>query len=295
MWKCLHCNTNFSFTEPTEKANHSRWCAKNPKNNKHGKQISCIRCGISLCWLNIKDRKTTCSKDCQYSHIESTKQVLSEKRKQYLRENPDKHVWKRSNKFRSKPCENVKHFLSSRNVHFVEEYSPSKERHYSIDIAFPDIRFGIEINGNQHYTQDGALTEYYQERHNFLKSLGWNIVEIHYSKCFSTENIEKLLDFQVIAESKLDDYTVQKYLKYKNSKPKRSRTEANRDRHKSLYEYWESNKNLIFEYNIDFSKYGWAGKVSSILGILPQKVNKWMKRYHPEFYNNNCFKRSKIH
>lgn len=31
MWKCKHCNNDFDFKKPSEKANHSRWCAKNPK------------------------------------------------------------------------------------------------------------------------------------------------------------------------------------------------------------------------------------------------------------------------
>lgn len=31
MWKCKHCNNDFDFKKTSEKANHSRWCAKNPK------------------------------------------------------------------------------------------------------------------------------------------------------------------------------------------------------------------------------------------------------------------------
>ena len=31
MWKCKHCNLNFDFESTSQKANHTRWCEKNPK------------------------------------------------------------------------------------------------------------------------------------------------------------------------------------------------------------------------------------------------------------------------
>ena len=33
MWKCKHCNKYFDFERTTEKANHSKYCESNPKNN----------------------------------------------------------------------------------------------------------------------------------------------------------------------------------------------------------------------------------------------------------------------
>jgi hypothetical protein len=30
MWKCKHCNKKFGYNTTSEKANHSRWCDKNP-------------------------------------------------------------------------------------------------------------------------------------------------------------------------------------------------------------------------------------------------------------------------
>lgn len=33
MWKCKHCDTPFDFSSVSDKANHTRWCAKNPKRN----------------------------------------------------------------------------------------------------------------------------------------------------------------------------------------------------------------------------------------------------------------------
>lgn len=33
MWKCKHCNNEYNFKTTSEKANHTRWCNKNPKRN----------------------------------------------------------------------------------------------------------------------------------------------------------------------------------------------------------------------------------------------------------------------
>lgn len=33
MWKCKHCKQNYDYATTSEKANHSRWCDKNPQRN----------------------------------------------------------------------------------------------------------------------------------------------------------------------------------------------------------------------------------------------------------------------
>ena len=53
---------------------------------------------------------------------------------------------------------------------------------------------------------------------------------------------------------------------------------------------WEIYKERIKMSSIDFSKYGWVNRVSEVLGITPQNVNKWMKRHLPEVYTS-AFKR----
>lgn len=121
------------------------------------------------------------------------KQKLSIARKKFLKENPDKHPWRSKDKFKSEPCENVKKFLKKLNINFIEEFPPEiAGRFFSIDIALPDKKIALEINGNQHYEKDGKLKHYYQERHNLLSENGWNVFEIHYSACF---NLDKWTQF----------------------------------------------------------------------------------------------------
>jgi hypothetical protein len=140
----------------------------------------------------LRDHKVKSKKPIKTLNQDARKN-LSEKRKQWLKDNPDKHPWRRSNKFKSKPCESVKTFLKNQNIKFIEEYDPKiPEVNYSIDIAMPEKLIAIEINGNQHYNSDGSLKPYYQKRHDLLVSNGWEVHEIHYSHCF---NFEKWIDF----------------------------------------------------------------------------------------------------
>lgn len=132
-------------------------------------------------------------------HTEESKRKISEKRKKWLAENPDKHPWKSSNKFKSKPCEKAKEFLKQMNIQFIGEYDPKiNGRNFSIDIALPDKKIAIEINGNQHYEKTGELKPYYQKRQDLLEADGWTVYQVHYSACF---NLEKWSDFANILKN----------------------------------------------------------------------------------------------
>jgi very-short-patch-repair endonuclease len=121
------------------------------------------------------------------------KKRISVGRIKYLKENPDKHPWKRNSKFKSVPCELFKTKLIENNIRFIEEFQPSNERFYSIDIAFPNKKIGIEINGNQHYENDGRLKEYYIKRNDFLNSIGWKLYDIHYSIIYNDELLKSII------------------------------------------------------------------------------------------------------
>jgi very-short-patch-repair endonuclease len=115
-----------------------------------------------------------------------TKQKLSRRRIEYLASNPSRPAWKTHEKFKSIPCEKWKNYLKSQGIKFVEEFQPLRDlgRFFSIDIAFPDKKIGIEINGGQHYDTHGALKPYYQSRHDLIEGTGWTIYEIPYHIAF---------------------------------------------------------------------------------------------------------------
>lgn len=246
----------------------------------------CDKCGSPI----ISKRKKYCSDECRYFIFRTDEYRLkaSDNIKNYLKNNPEKHSWKNESKKISKPCENIKKYLDLKNIKYIEEWQPLKNRFFSIDIAFPDIKFGIEVNGNQHYNSDGTLKEYYQTRHNLIELEGWKLIELHYSMCFNYDFIEKILDIK-----EQPDYT--EYFRIKSEKDLIRKNNIKKPRGQTIKEKtdlkWEEYKSIILNSNIDFSKFGWVNKVADILKISPQKVNKWMKRYLSDFYANSCFKR----
>lgn len=151
-----------------------------------------------------------------HKHSDETKSKLSEIRKKWLMENPDKHVWKTNDKFISKPCEFLKKILIENNITFVSEYSISG-RYYSIDIAFPDKKVGLEVNGNQHYNSDGTLKTYYKNKNDFFIENGWIIYQIHYTKVYNEIFIYDLIN-KLKNEYNLEDIDYSFYLKNKIKK-----------------------------------------------------------------------------
>jgi very-short-patch-repair endonuclease len=248
------------------------------------KQKNCERCGV----VHDRRRSKYCSVNCAKIVTSETIEKISKSRINYLLQNSDKHVWKRSTKFKSEPCERVKKFLIEQQILFVEEWSPLESRHYSIDIAFPDIKLGIEINGNQHYNRDGTLKEYYQNRHNEIVDAGWKLIELHYSSCFNEEILKKL-----ITRWEQPDYTEYfnvKMLRDQHKLMNNSEARGTKTKRKTDEKFLSKIKKLL-ESDINFSVFGWVKKASLILEVPQQKVNHYMKRYALEFYTNNCFKR----
>jgi len=144
-------------------------------------------------------------------HSTESKKLMSEKRRAYLSAKKGNHSWSRYSNKESKPESNFRTFAEKINIPLVQYYiPPESNRFFEIDFANLESKIGFEINGNQHYLEDRkTLTPYYQERHDYLISLGWKILEIHYSLCFKDSNIEDIIkscfvDFEK-CEQKIQD------------------------------------------------------------------------------------------
>ena len=155
-----------------------------------------------------------------YKHSAETKNKLSEIKKKWLKDNPDKHVWKRRNKHDSVPCNCFKDKLKENKISFFPEYEPLENYSYSIDVAFPCDKFGIEINGNQHYDKNGKLKPYYQKRHDLIISNGWILEEIPCAMVWNEEFVNKIicsLKDKINSSFNYDEW-VEKYIKEKKAK-----------------------------------------------------------------------------
>lgn len=162
-------------------------------------------------------------------HTDETKKRMSVIKKEYYKNNPDKHHWKSSNRSISKPCENFKRVIEETKLLYIPEMTISNERFFSIDIALPHYKIGIEINGNQHYESNGCLKEYYQKRHDYIISLGWKLYELHYSLCFNDDVIKSILNKIISNIDTIYDFDYDNYLLDKLNKNKQNICECGKN------------------------------------------------------------------
>lgn len=230
---------------------------------------------------------------------EEHKAKISKGRKEYLKKNKGRHNWSQY-KSETKPEKEFKKIISKFNIdNKIYQYYKSEEfeRNYELDFAIPELKIAFEINGNQHYNKDGTLTKYYKKRHDYLVSFGWKVIEIPYLLCFDSNKIENIISSSLDGNFNISNDIINSVIDY--TIIKRNKQEAKLallEKEKILkLEAKLSNlnklKKSILTSNIDFSKYGWVQKVSTILDITPQKVNNWMKLNMLDFYETKCFVR----
>lgn len=325
MYKCKYCGREFETSKQLN--GHVAWCKEKPGYNEDekkkqlenarskintsniAKKYECKYCGKCItgkgnlikhensCKLNplrkISKRELRQLNKQPRKHTEETKKIISEKRKQWLKNNKDKHSWCKHNKFVSVPCEYVKKFLDIHNISYVAEFQPLSNRYFSIDIAFPNKKIGIEINGNQHYDTDGNLAEYYKSRHELIESAGWKLYEIHYSKCFDYNNsfFNQLLTLDI----KEDDYT--DFIRnYKNKKQdiEKNKEKIKQEKVDKRAGIFNEKRNILLaalkNCNIDFSIFGWSEKFKKYLQennlFYEENTLRMIKKYCPEFLSN---------
>lgn len=197
--------TNYN-NKSTDESKIDLIIVQNYYNNNHSWKETCKHFNIprSFIYNKIKQKKLISRSSSQTYFLrkhpirktsEKTKKKLSEIRTNYLINNPDKKSWQTSSNRNSIPCQFVKNLFKENNIQFTEEHEPliHKNRFFSIDIAFPNKKFGIEINGRQHYNSDGSLKEYYQNRHDLIVQEGWTLIEVPYHKAFNKQYMLSLI------------------------------------------------------------------------------------------------------
>ena len=298
--KCIHCNLDLNTIENVNKrGGHVRWCKDNK--NVKGKILNInwnevekdIKSGLytikeiskkfNLKKTQIKnkfdrtkefDKSLWNVKKDKLQYTNEQKKDISIRRTKWCLNNKEKHVWSISHRI-SAPCEKLKEKLRKENIIFYEEYMPLNDRLFCIDIAFPQYKIGIEINGNQHYNPDKTLKPYYQERHDLIEKNGWKLFEFYYLWAFENDVIEQI---KKILEG--NNITYDFKIKEKKVKP------IKEDKLKIIFE------NLI-KTDIDFSKFGWVNYAANFTKINCGKINQYMKKYCLSFYEEKCFKRNK--
>lgn len=110
-------------------------------------------------------------------HSKETKQKLSEFRKHFLKENPDKVPYLLNHsRNESYPERYFREILENNNIKFEQEY---RESYYSLDFKIGMI--DLEIDGEQHYL-DSKIINSDKRRSSYLESLGYTIIRVRWSE-----------------------------------------------------------------------------------------------------------------
>ena len=270
-WKCKDCGESF---ETKAKLYVHRHEVHNIKS--HDRSNVC-----EFCKEKYEGRKREHLKFCPkkrhqgFKWTDEEKKNLSEKRKAYLKEHPDEHPWKRNTNFKSKPCEHLKTVLKQK-FNFEEEYTDTRwEHNYSIDIAFLDKKLAIEVNGNQHYTNEGKLNTYFQNRHDYLTKQGWRILEVHYSWCYKEDKIQEIVT--AIENSTEIDLTEHELLFAYKRKTLEERNKEKLKKKEKRNDEIEKRKLQILNSGEDLTKFGWVDKVSKITKLTGRQIARIVK------------------
>lgn len=119
------------------------------------------------------------SKKTSRKHTEETRLKISQIRKKYLLENPDKVPYLLNHsRNESYPEKYFTEIFEKSGLEFVKNFRIGL---YELDFSVPDKKIDIEIDGEQHYC-DQNIIDSDNRRNDFLKSEGWDIIRIRWSE-----------------------------------------------------------------------------------------------------------------
>jgi very-short-patch-repair endonuclease len=252
--KCLYCEK--TFTNSSSLGRHQKSCYGNPNR------------------IPMKG----------HANSPETKRKISEKLKKYY---AGRSIWSTQLEKRKSYAEQ---YFDSIFTDAEQNYHVDR---YFLDLAWPEKRIYIEIDGEQHYN-DPLIVEHDKIRTERLLSVGWTLISrIRWSTFQQLSFDEKQLFVEQIKQRVDGAILVQEPLELEiRSKKKRKRKEKETRPNKFeklRQERWE----LLQNSGIDFSKFGWAMKVGTLFGISPNRVSSYIRKNFPDFYAEKCFQRKK--
>ncbi len=114
-------------------------------------------------------------------HTEEQKLKISQALKQYLEEHPDKVPYKLNHHSKQSYPEQYFEEIFNNDEILKDCEKEYKVGLYSLDFALPNIKFYIEIDGEQHYV-DKRIIEHDKNRTEVLNNLGWTCYRIRWSE-----------------------------------------------------------------------------------------------------------------
>lgn len=201
-WKCDSCNPIIIFETRKELYKHIKQFHNCHSYIHNGKRTAWNKGLTAETDIRVAKSKETLKEGYKSGriipsqkgkiHTENQKKLISESRKRYLLDHPDKvpYILNHHSKGDSYPERYFKHILNLNNIIFEQNYYQSG---YFLDFAWPEYKIYFEVDGEQHYV-DSRIVEHDKIRTEKLNNIGWRCIErirwADYQKFTKSEKIE---------------------------------------------------------------------------------------------------------
>lgn len=243
------------------------------KNAKHVRSLDFgTTCGDSRC---IKETLRV---------SDEMKKHLSQKRKEYLNKNKDKHNWSVYHNQETEPERIFREVLETiKDIQFYQYYIPEEaDRFYELDFSIPELKIDFEVNGQQHYDEEGNLATYYQERHDYLEDLGWKVIEIHYSLCYNKERIKEIILQTLNGNVNFAENMSREVINYRKDKLKKKKEIKYNKTYSKIRDVQKEHERFLLIVDI-INRYGenigLINELSDSLGVSHTQVRRILKKY----------------
>lgn len=260
---CKYCNKEIIFWNASQLSMHEKRCLKNPNR------------------IPYKGHK----------HSEEEKRKISERMKKLHAEGKAGTFPSRKNNAMSYP---ERWFVDVAEREDITGYVRELKFHrFFLDFAWPEKKFCIEIDGEQHQRfEDRKRNDI--EKDNLLKEEGWTEIRVSWSWVYN--NPQRFIDAVKNNLSSLKDLEVNKLsLSYVGAKEERrlmlqkKRIEAEKNgtlalngrlsKNKLSFEEWSKRKELIEKANIDLTKLGCIAELVRKTGLTRKQVKSTLSHF----------------
>ena len=268
----LHIKIHFGYTHPSK--SHTAW-------NKGLTAKTDER---------VKKYADTFKKRIKNGEIKFKKRSLTEEQKAKLsaymkKAHEEKRAWNiGKSRWNNEPSYPEK-FLDKVLKNNVKDLNYIREHPfyiYSLDFAWPHLKKCIEIDGEQHFR-----FEEYQKRdkckNQLLLENNWCILRIRYKDFYynTKEYITKIINF---IDHNDNEFLLEKYYKEIYQQIEYEKQQKINKLYKEALKI-----NQIIDI-VDFTQKNWCKKVSEILNITKNSVNRWMCENLPTIYHGDkCY------
>lgn len=157
---------------------------------------------------SISEALKISNKNNPRKHTEESREKISQGRRKYLLDNPDKVPYKLNHYSHgeSYPEKYFREWLEKENIDFIAEYRIS---YYSIDFFINNL--ALEIDGEQHYV-DERIVKSNKIRDDYLKSLNIQTIRVrwkYYKQLKSDDRINFLKDLKELLSNDSNEHILE--------------------------------------------------------------------------------------